>query len=356
MKLSVLSVLFGLASLFLVLSCMGLMFPIDLFLALVAGWAIYLYRVVPQAHINMNEAATAIVCLAGFTFGLHRFLRWLSRGARKPLSERDETMAGPEPERGWRPRWTAAAVAVIVLMFAAGLAAAGLVHQVGWLITSDAPFLDGLGGAGPAVIRAQSMNNLKQIGLALQFDEREGRLLPGCTADREGELLQSWMTLVLPFIDEGKLFAKIDLELPWDHPRNAPPFQQTVNTFVHPGYADRPMRDHRGYAQTSYAANVRVLGGTRRLSRAELTDGTAETILAGEIAERFPAWGKPGNWRDPARGVNKEPEGFGGPSPGGANFLFMDGSVRFLKDSTDPKVLKALSTPAGGEKVSAAEY
>ncbi len=42
--------------------------------------------------------------------------------------------------------------------------------------------------------------------------------------------------------------------------------------------------------------------------------------------------------------------------PGGANCLFGDGSVKFLKDSTDIRVLRKLVTLAGGEVVSASDY
>jgi prepilin-type processing-associated H-X9-DG protein len=64
--------------------------------------------------------------------------------------------------------------------------------------------------------------------------------------------------------------------------------------------------------------------------------------------------------------LNSERERFGGPTyaaitsrsyhPGGVNTLLGDGSVRFVKNTTDGMVWRALGTVAGGEVVSADSY
>lgn len=89
---------------------------------------------------------------------------------------------------------------------------------------------------------------------------------------------------------------------------------------------------------------IHVLRRDRASRRAGLGDAS-NTILAGEVGEGFKPWGDPTNLRDPGLGVNKVPGGFGGPLGSGANFVFMDGSVRFLRDTTSLEVLRRLSLP-----------
>src|SRR5262249_262433 len=42
--------------------------------------------------------------------------------------------------------------------------------------------------------------------------------------------------------------------------------------------------------------------------------------------------------------------------PGGANILFADGSVHFVRESITPKVFAAMTTKAGGEVFSDSDY
>ena len=67
----------------------------------------------------------------------------------------------------------------------------------------------------------------------------------------------------------------------------------------------------------------------------------------GEVDANFEPWGKPGNLRDPATGLNRSANGFGCVRAARIVFFVMaDGSVRELRDDIDPEVLRALATPA----------
>ena len=302
------------------------------------GWVGYLVGVLPRVRPSPVGVASGVICLALFTGGAHVFLRWLFGEVRGPQSS------------PWQVRWTGMLVAAIALMFTAGMAATGVVHQVGWIVNSPEPIISG-GGASKAARRAQSVNNLKQTGLALHnFHNAQGAFPPGLTLDDFGVPLHGWQALIAPFSEFPKA-DRIDLSRPWDDPVNLLVFREEVNQYLIPGVT--ATRAASGLALSHFEGNRRVLGGTRRLRMSAVTDGTQFTVLAGEVAGGYRPWGQPGTGRDPADGINRAADrGFGGPFSGGANLLMIDGTVRFVKDSVAPRILNAIATPAGDEVVS----
>jgi prepilin-type N-terminal cleavage/methylation domain-containing protein/prepilin-type processing-associated H-X9-DG protein len=145
------------------------------------------------------------------------------------------------------------------------------------------------------------------------------------------------------------------------------------------GWIDSPggPRDERGHYEGVFPIN-----SARRL--ADILDGASHTILIAECAGRPALWqgrkqvpniwlsGGPWASRNLLWGRGATPDGtaFFGPCavnctndrevysfhPGGANVVFADGSVRFLRAEIGIRVFAALATRAGGEVVSAADF
>jgi prepilin-type processing-associated H-X9-DG protein len=332
-----------------VLACLGQAVPIQFVFFLIAGWIHYLYRVVPHVQVDPMAAATSAVCLILLSAGVHWFASWLyPHIAYSPDAE--HARAAPR----WRARWTAWLIGGVLLMFIAGLASVGVTHQVGWLLMTPEKLVISA-GAREAAWRAQSTNNLKQIGLALyNYHQQHNSFPPAGTFDPRGRPMHGWLAEILPFIEEPDLYGRIDFQIPWNDTRNAAPYQTKLNVYLRPGIDMK--KDAAGYALSHYAANAAMLGGNVQRTLQNVSDGTSNTIMAGEVASNFKPWGDPTNWRDLTLGVNQSPNGFGSISPGGANFLFVDGSVHFVRNTIKSHVLKALSTPAGGDEVSLDQY
>jgi prepilin-type processing-associated H-X9-DG protein len=320
----------------IVLGAIGLLFmlcwPVGSMLLL--GWAGFLARVLPRLSPDMPTVVATLVALALFTCGVH----WLGRKT-----------SGTSPAARWTWRRSVALTALVFVLFAAGVAMVGLAHMSYWLATSPEPIRVTVSWNAP--FRAKSQNNLTQQGLAiLNYEAREKSLPAAGTFSDDGRALHGWETQLLPFLEEENLYRKIDLRQPWDAAANAPHFKHDIAILRHPIFDE--LTDERGFGLIHYAANGRVLRAGVPTRLGDITDGVDNTILLGEINSRFPPWGQPMNVRDPGLGINRSPRGFGGPPrAGGANFLFVDGHVVFLSDNVSPDVLRALATPAGGERI-----
>ena len=203
-----------------------------------------------------------------------------------------------------------------------------------------------------AAQRAQSVNNLKQIGLAMQNYAQANKHLPADIRGKDGKPLLSWRVQILPYIEQMPLFTEFKLDEPWGSPHNKALVERMPDFFAVPGSPAEPGRTfYRGFSGKGTLFDPAVPQG---VELAKITDGTSNTIAVVEAKESVP-WTRPGG-EIPFDADSKDPEALvaalGGHQTGGFNLLLCDGTVRFLDDSLIPVVLRSLITLNGGEVIS----
>jgi prepilin-type processing-associated H-X9-DG protein len=206
-----------------------------------------------------------------------------------------------------------------------------------------------------AAMRAQSTNNLKQIGLALHNFHSANNHFPTDVRSKDGKLLLSWRVQLLPFLEQQVLFNEIHMDEPWDSPHNKPLLERMPAAFAVPNTPAEPgMTFYRGFSGPHALFDKKVEKG---VEIQQITDGTSNTIGVVEAKEAVP-WTQPDN-DIPSGDDQIKPDQIealraqlGGHFTGGFNALFVDGSVRFIKDSVNLIVLRALITRDGGEVIS----
>ncbi len=181
----------------------------------------------------------------------------------------------------------------------------------------------------------------------------------------------AWLDVPLDPLSGSLRFSDADhLDRPWDDPAFA--FHASPGpglSDAHPGgksatcrpsRPQRPTSGSRGWASMPRSpkghARAGFFGDHRATSPVDVTDGLSDTMTVSEVIQpgRTVVRGRSehGPGLDPAQqpyiGKGRQ---FRGTHAGGANVLMADGSVRYIKDTVDPKVFEAMSTIAGGEKV-----
>ena len=208
--------------------------------------------------------------------------------------------------------------------------------------------------ARTAARTVQSKNNLKQIGLAMHnYYDTYNQFPPGGIYTKNNEPYNAWMTSILPYVEQAALYNQIDFNQPWTASKNQPLFKMVIPNFLNPNIGPEASLVGGGFGASHYAGNSQVLKNNGSVKFDKMTDGTSNTILAGEVSGGFMAWGDPENRRDPANGFGTAPNQFGGPvtGRGGVSMLLADGSVRIISENVNPQTLKALASPAGNEQV-----
>jgi hypothetical protein len=328
------------AAIVMALAVVGYFATAEAVVALLFGWLSFLARVIPQVRVHWPSIILGTTAFVALTVGLHWFLtQLLSASASEPSSER-------APPR-WRFRTTAAAATMVIVAFAAGISLVGIVHQVGWLANSEAP-LTGETITGWLAEDTRSSLKFVDLGIRNSTDVNGGRLPASATLSPNGQPLHGWETAILPYTTI--MTRDIDKTRPWNDVVNQKYFKCVIPFFINTAFRAPALEDDAGYGLNHFSASSRLFVPEESIRLDEIRDGASNTILLGEVNADFSPWGRPGNVRDPAAGINRGPQTFGGPpNRRGAYFSMADGSARLITDDVDPEVLKALSTPADGD-------
>jgi len=200
------------------------------------------------------------------------------------------------------------------------------------------------GGKPGSIGWGQSVNNLKQIALAMHnFHAANNRFPPAVLMGPDGKTPHSWRVALLPYLEQGNLYRQYRLDEPWDGPNNRQLLAKLPAIY-------RAPRELPGSSNASYfvlTGPETIFDGPQGSGMADIRDGTSNTLLVVECKRDIP-WTKPEDIPyDPRKPL---------PELGGCyEDLFIaamaDGSVRALPKTTDEQTLRALISKAGGEVV-----
>ena len=197
-----------------------------------------------------------------------------------------------------------------------------------------------------AARRMQCSNNLKQIGLALHnYEQKYEMLPPAYTVDAEGKRLHSWRTLILPYLEEAALYAKVDFSKAWDDPANEAVRSKKVSAYQCPS-------NQSSEGNTTYLAIVgdrNILRPKQGRAFTEVVDGLSNTVMVFE-ADSLQAvhWMSP---QDSSEDTFISSDSKSKTShANGRNACMADGSVQFLSNNASRDMLQSLATVDGNEQ------
>ncbi|CAK9002161.1 DUF1559 domain-containing protein [Durusdinium trenchii] len=179
----------------------------------------------------------------------------------------------------------------------------------------------------------------------------------------------SWIASTLPFMEGGEAFEEMHRQLnffrSWNDPANLEVTRRPLALFTNPRLG--PSKTPAGFPTTNYVG-VAGLGGDAasldpadpragvfnnryRVALEDIKDGGSQTIAVLGVTDRLGPWASGGDATVRPLTIQPYidgPDHFGSGMQGGMFAGMADGSVRFIADDIDPRVLEQLVTINSG--------
>ena len=220
-----------------------------------------------------------------------------------------------------------------------------------------------------AARRIACCNNLHQISIALQNHHAAHQAFPiggieWRTRNDPTRRQLAWSAFLLPFLEQENVWQQLDLNTAFDSAENADAAATIIDVFVCPsslrGHQTVNARgpcDYGGiYGERITSPNNPPKGTMLHdvaIALRDVTDGSSNTLIVAEDSGWSDGqWINGRNIFDQAFPINQAPSfenDIRSEHSQGANAARCDGSVGFLSEGIDLRVLAALCTRAGGE-------
>jgi hypothetical protein len=175
----------------------------------------------------------------------------------------------------------------------------------------------------------------------------QNRTLPPAFTAKNGKRLLSWRVAILPYIEQGEMHKQFHFDEPWDSEHNRQFIARIPQIYRSPA-------SKAAQGKTVYLVprgDETMFPGTEGVKLQDVRDGLSNTLMVVAASDKQAVeWTRPDDWTLSAENPTK---GLGGHFEGVFEAAMGDGSVRMLKLNIDQKVLKALFTRNGNEKVGA---
>jgi hypothetical protein len=195
--------------------------------------------------------------------------------------------------------------------------------------------------------RISSMNNLKQIALAMaNYEATFGAFPAAAICDKKtGKPLLSWRVSILQYIEEDALYKQFKLDEPWDSEHNLKLAKNMPKVYFHPK-ANKP-GDNKTHYRLFYGKGAAFeLNKGFSMGAIANMDGLSNTLMVVE-AEEPVVWTNPNDLAfDPTKALPKMLS-----IDGKFSAAYCDGSVRTFKMPIDPEILKLLIQKNDGKLI-----